>query len=308
MMSRFVTIGLGLAIGILPSSNPRAAEGPEPRVVDLWPGPAPGDEAAIGEEKLTKSDDGETIRSITNVSAPTLSIYRPEGDGDRARMAVVVCPGGGYNNLAWDHEGDQVARWLNSLGVTAAVLKYRVPRRPGWPADRPPPQALMDAQRALSLVRSHADDWGIDPARVGILGFSAGGHLGAWASTNFDRPSYEPVDEVDKASRRPDFAVLIYPGGVMPRNSDRLADEIRVSSETPPTFLAHAGDDRVSAENSILYYLALKRAGVPAELHIYASGGHGFGLRPGVKPASTWPRRCEEWMRDQGLLPKAGGR
>ena len=161
----------------------------------------------------------------------------------------------------------------------------------------------MDAQRAVSLVRSKAEGWGIDPKRIGILGFSAGGHLVAWASTNYDKRSYEPIDDADKADCRPDFAVAIYPGGVTRRNSTELSPEIRVTSQTPPTFLAHAGNDPVSAENSIFYYLALKHAGVPAELHIYSTGGHGFGMRKTGNPASTWPQRCEEWLRIQKILP-----
>ena len=166
----------------------------------------------------------------------------------------------------------------------------------------------MDAQRALGIVRSRAKEWEIDPAKIGILGFSAGGHLTTWVSTNYEKRTYEPVDEADKLSCRPDFAVAIYPGGVIQRNSDKLAPEIRVTSQTPPTFLAHAGDDRVSPENSVQYFLALKHAGVPADLHIYSSGGHGFGMRPGPKPSATWPKRCEEWMRDQGILkPKTSG-
>ena len=163
----------------------------------------------------------------------------------------------------------------------------------------------MDAQRALSLTRSKAADWGIDPKRVGILGFSAGGHLAAWASTNFEKPSYEPVDDADKTSRRPDFAVLIYPGGVLKRGTDQLAPEIRVSSETPPMFLAHAGDDPVTPEGSVALYLALKRAGVPAELHIYSKGGHGFGMRPSPNPSSTWTQRCEDWLQAQNILKTA---
>jgi len=163
----------------------------------------------------------------------------------------------------------------------------------------------MDAQRALSLLRSKAADLGIDTKRIGILGFSAGGHLGAWASTNADRRAYETIDAVDRIDCRPDFAVLIYPGGVVKRDSDVLAPEIRVTSQTPPMFFAHAGDDRVSPENSVQLYLALKRAGVPAELHIYASGGHGFGLRPSDKPCATWPKRCEEWLRSQGSSRRA---
>jgi acetyl esterase/lipase len=154
----------------------------------------------------------------------------------------------------------------------------------------------------LSLVRSKAAEWKLDPKRIGVLGFSAGGHLAAAASTNFDKPAYEPLDGIDKVSCRPDFAVLIYPGYLVGRDKNELAPDICVRKECPPMFFVHAGDDGVKAENSVLMYLALKRAGVPAELHVYASGGHGFGLRPSGKPVSTWPRRCADWLRSQGLL------
>jgi acetyl esterase/lipase len=299
MRSSAIVLTLILAAG-LPSIAP-AADAPGPTTLDLWPGPAPGEEGKIGEEKTEKARDGEAIRSITNVTKPTLKVYRPAEDQD-THVAIVVCPGGGYNMLAWDHEGEQVARWLNSLGVTAAVLKYRVPRRPGTPRGEPPKQALMDAQRALSIVRGKADDWGIDPKRVGILGFSAGGHLSAWASTNSETRAYEPVDATDKVSCRPDFAVVIYPGGVVKRGSDQLASEIRINSETPPMFIAQSHDDPVNPENAVRLYLALKHAGVPAELHIYSTGGHGYGLRPTGKPSATWPARCAEWLQDRGLL------
>ncbi|MBX6313535.1 MAG: alpha/beta hydrolase [Isosphaeraceae bacterium] len=298
---RIMVVGLSLLFVCGLATMGRMADAPAPTTLEVWPGPAPGEEGVIGEEKVERKPGEGTIRSITNVSKPTLTVYRPDRAKDTG-IAIIVCPGGGYNNLAWDHEGEQVARWLNSIGVTAALLKYRVPRRAGTPKDQPPPQALMDAQRALSLVRSKAADWGIDPKRIGILGFSAGGHLSAWAATNFDRRAYEPIDETDRITCRPDFAVLVYPGGVVKRGTDQLAPEIRVSDETPPIFLVHASDDRVSAENSIYLYLALKRAGVPAEMHIYASGGHGFGMRPSDKPCSTWPQRCEDWLRAQGVL------
>jgi acetyl esterase/lipase len=281
----------------------RADDAPKPTVLDVWPGPAPGENGAtVGEEKETRK--GDKVTSLTNVSKPTLSVYRPAADKNTG-VAILVFPGGGYTHLAVDHEGEQVAQWLNSIGVTAAVLKYRVPRRPGTPQGTPPQQALMDAQRAISLVRSKAGDWGVDPKRVGVLGFSAGGHLGAWVSTNADKRAYEPVDDNDKVSIRPDFAVLIYAGGVVKRGSDQLAPEIRVNSETPPTFLVHATND--SSENSALLYLALKRAGVPAELHIFSTGGHGFGMRPNTQPYAAWPKRCEEWLRTQGILKADSG-
>ena len=280
----------------------RGAEGPT--TLDVWPGRPPSESGSIGEEKVTTARDGKTIVGITNVSKPTLTVHRPEKSKDTG-VAVLVCPGGGYNNLAWDHEGEQVARWLNTLGITAAVLKYRVPRRPDTPRGEPPTQPLQDAQRALRLIRSKAADWGIDTKKLGMLGFSAGGHLTAAAETNADRPSYEAIDEVDRQSCRPDFAVLIYPGGAIKRGSDELRPEIRISSAAPPTFLVHASDDP-GVENSVRLYLAFKQAGVPAELHIYGTGGHGFGMRPSNKPHGSWPQRCEEWMRSQGILSAAG--
>ncbi|MFO0910394.1 MAG: alpha/beta hydrolase [Isosphaeraceae bacterium] len=211
--------------------------------------------------------------------------------------------GGGYNILAMDLEGREVAEWLNSIGVTAVVLKYRVPRRPDTSKTDPPAVALMDAQRAVSLVRSKAKEWEIDPDRIGILGFSAGGHLAAWTATHGDRRSYEESDAVDRASCRPDFAVLVYPAYLQKKDDpDTLSPEIRVSSQTPPTFLAHADNDPINPENSALFFLAMKRANVPVELHIYKSGGHGFGLRPEGTPCSTWPQRCEEWLKDRGII------
>jgi acetyl esterase/lipase len=215
---------------------------------------------------------------------------------------MVVCPGGGYNMLAWDHEGEQVAQWLNKLGVTTVLLKYRVPRRSDTPKGQPPKQALMDAQRAIALTRSHAGEWKIDPKRVGILGFSAGGHLSAWAATNPDKRAYEAVDDADKGNLRPDFAVIIYPGGVVKRGTNQLSEEIRVDEKTPPAFIAMSHDDPVNTDNAVELYLALKRAKVPAELHIFSTGGHGYGMRPGEAPYAAWPQRCEEWMKAMKLL------
>ena len=294
------TIGLGLLLlpGVL--SHVRAEDAPKPETMNLWPKEVPGETGSIGEEKATKNAEGRTT-GLTNISVPTITVYRPEADKSNG-LGVVVCPGGGYNMLAWDHEGEQVARWLNSIGATAVLLKYRVPRREGTGRGEPPQQALMDAQRALSLTRSHASDWNIDPHRVGILGFSAGGHLATWASTNPDKRAYESVDDADKADCRPDFAVVIYPGGVVKRGTSDLSAEIRVDDKTPPMFIAMSNDDPVGPENAVQLYLALKRAKVPAELHIYATGGHGYGLRKSGKPSATWPVRCAEWLKDQGLI------
>jgi len=303
MTSRATGFGWLLVLTLAAAGG--AADGP--MTVDLWPGQAPGEDGSVGEEKLDRKPGETAIRGITNVTKPTLSVYRPD-PAKETGVAVVVFPGGGYNMLAWDHEGEQVARWLNSIGVTAAVLKYRVPRRADTPKGTPPTQALMDAQRAIGIVRGKASEWGVDPKRIGVLGFSAGGHLAAWSSTNYDRRAYEPIDDADKADCRPDFAVLIYPGGAVTRGTTDLSPEIKVGSQTPPMFLAHAGDDPVSPENSVAIYLALKRAGVPAELHIYTSGGHGFGLRPTGNPSSTWPARCEEWLRTRGVLKPSQAR
>lgn len=274
-----------------------ATRGAEPLTLDVWPDKVSGEQGDIGEEAFQPPNGkGKPVKRLTNVTKPTITVYRPAKELDTG-AAVLICPGGGYNILAWDLEGTEVADWLNSIGVTGIVLKYRVPRR----QDREKHDApLQDAQRAVSLVRKHAEEWGIDSARIGILGFSAGGHLSATASTNFDERHYDRIDDVDSISCRPNFTVLIYPAYL--QEGGELAPEIRVTAETPQTFFAHASDDGISSENSIAMYLALKKLKVPAELHIYASGGHGFGLRPSDHPASTWPQRCEQWMRSRGLL------
>jgi acetyl esterase/lipase len=295
-----ILIAAPLLLALAAASPGIAAE--KPLIVDVWPGKPPGEKGEIGAEKVLDLKPGEKpVQRVTNVTHPTLSIFRPAKDKDTG-AAVVIAPGGGYNILAWDLEGEEVAAWLNGIGVTGIVLKYRVPRRMGTPGGAAPPQALMDAQRAISLVRSKATEWGIDPKRIGMLGFSAGGHLTAWTATNYDKRSYEPADDIDKVSCRPDFVVLVYPAYLLAKDKDELAADIRVTKETPPTFFAHAGDDGVKAENSVVMYLALKKAGVPAEVHIFASGGHGFGLRPSAQPCSTWPQRCADWMKMRGYL------
>lgn len=265
----------------------------KPLEIAVYPGKVPGETEA----KADKVTGVIPNRRVNEVTVPTLTVYRPSKAKDTG-AAVVIAPGGGYSVLAWDHEGEEVAAWLNNLGVTGIVLKYRVPRRPDHPK-----YPLQDAQRAISLVRSKAKEWGIDPDRIGMLGFSAGGHLTAVAATNADQRAYEPIDEADKYSCRPDFAVVVYPGGLLAKGKAELVPEVRVGKETPPMFLVHSGDDKVSPENSVLLFLALKRAGVPAELHIYASGGHGYGLnRSKYAPAAQWPVRCEEWLRSRGVL------
>ena len=269
----------------------------------LWPKGAPGEKGDIGVEQDTSKPGeglvgGKRVVRLGNVSIPTLTLYRPPKRKDTG-AAVVVCPGGGYNILAMDLEGTEVCQWLNSAGVTAVLLKYRVPARKGLERYAAP---LQDAQRALGLVRFHAAEWHIDSKRIGIMGFSAGGHLSAVASTRFEKRAYEPVDEADQASCRPDFTMLVYPAYLIRKEGPELSPELTVTSNTPPTFLVQAGDDRVRVENSLFYYLALKKAGVPAEMHLFASGGHGYGLRASDKAVVSWPKRAEEWMRKLGVL------
>lgn len=266
-------------------------------VLPLWSGSVPGERGDVEAEQTLPPRDGEApVQRVTNVTQPTLSVYRPAPEKANG-TAVIVCPGGGYQILAWDKEGTEVAQWLNSLGITAAVLKYRVPRR----AERPKHLApLQDVQRAIRLVRQHAAEWNLAADRIGILGFSAGGHLSATAATNFDQTYYVAVDQADQLSCRPDFVVLIYPAYLV--EAGKLSAEIRVNEKTPPVFFVHAGDDRIGPENSIGMYLALKQAEVPAELHVFTSGGHGFGLRPSDHPVSQWPRQCADWLRNRGWI------
>jgi acetyl esterase/lipase len=271
--------------------------------IPLWPSGAPGEKGDIGPERdMTKAGDGlpggKPVIRLGNVTNPTITLYRPPQEKDTG-AAMVVCPGGGYSILAMDLEGTEVCQWLNSAGVTGVLLKYRVPARKGAERYTAP---LQDAQRAVGLVRSHAAEWHIDPKRIGIMGFSAGGHLSAVASTHFEKRTYEPVDEADQASCRPDFTMLIYPAYLIRKEGPDLAPELTVTSNTPPTFLVQAEDDPVHVENSLFYYLALQNAKVPAEMHLFADGGHGYGLRDSDKAVISWPKRAEEWMRGLGVL------
>jgi acetyl esterase/lipase len=281
-----------------------------PLVVELWPGKVPDETGNIAPEKSLMSpkldrkqvEVTEPTKMVTNVSRPTITIYRPAKDKDTG-TAVLICPGGGYWNLYWQLEGEEVAAWLNSLGVTGIVLKYRVPRRPDEPKGQPARRPLQDAQRAVSLVRSKASQWGIVPQRLGMAGFSAGGHLAIAAATNFEKRSYDPIDDIDKISCRPDFAILLYSGYLKSKDKDELSPGLHIPAGTPPVFLAHGGDDIISPpEHSVVMYLALKRAGVPAELHIYATAAHDFGVRTSDHPCSTWTRACANWLRHLGLL------
>jgi acetyl esterase/lipase len=283
----------------------------EPLAIQLWPGTVPGDFGTIGPERVRAPSEAPTKNAkwITNVTKPALAIF-PAAKEKNTGTAVIVCPGGGYWNLAWDLEGEEVAAWLNSIGISGVVLKYRVPRRPGQPERLPAPGPLLDAQRAISLIRSRAGEWNINPEQIGIIGFSAGGHLALATATQFDQRAYDGIDAIDKVSCRPNFAVAVYPGYLIEQqtagnetNKNLLAPYIRISKETPPVMLVHANDDPVAgAENSAIMYLALKRANIPAELHLYAHGGHGFGVRKSSLPSSTWTERCADWLHDLGML------
>jgi acetyl esterase/lipase len=289
-----------------------AAAADSRQVVELWPGAAPDETGNLGPEKTRMSPQldrkqvevTEPTTLVTNVSKPTITIYRPAKDKD-TDTAVLICPGGGYWDLYWQLEGEEVAEWLNSLGVTGMILKYRVPRRPDEPKGVPARRPLQDAQRAVSLVRSKATEWGIGPQRIGMVGFSAGGHLAIATATSFEKRTYAPIDDIDKASPRPDFAIGVYSGYLKTKDKDELASGLSIPAGTPPIFLAHGGDDIISSpEHSVVMYLALKRAGVPAELHIYATAAHDFGVRPSKHPCSTWVQSCANWLRHQGFLDK----
>lgn len=271
----------------------------------LWPGAAPGDTNSFGEERdLTKPTEnliaGKRVIRLGNISQPSLTIFRPKKSKDTG-AAVMVCPGGGYHILAMDLEGTEVCQWLNSLGVTAALLKYRVPKRPGREKHAAP---LQDAQRAFSLLRHRAKEFGVDPQRLGVMGFSAGAHLSAALSTTEDR-TYPPMDEADKTSLRPAFTALIYPGYLTVKElGDKTPPEIRVTTNTPPTFIAMSQDDPVRIENALHYALTLQQSKVPLELHIYPKGGHGYGLRRTTEPVTSWPDRLADWMRAGGWLKR----
>jgi acetyl esterase/lipase len=258
----------------------------------------PDEPQKVGPERYLESKAGQpAIRRLTDVGTPTLTIYQPPAD-KRTATAILVAPGGGYNILAIEHEGTQVCEWLQSLGITAALLKYRVPRRAGQVPDNL--AMIQDAQRAVSLLRSRAQELGVDPQRIGMIGFSAGGNLTAWACLA-EKRYYSPQDEHDRISSRPDFALLIYPAWLVDKQG-QLKPEFRPSKTSPPMFFVHSSDDPISSDSSVALYLALKQQGVSAELHLYASGGHGYGMRPVPHPCASWPQRAAEWLQDRGFL------
>jgi acetyl esterase/lipase len=301
-------IALGCGHALAATWQPSAGHTQMP----IWPGPPPDARPMPGPEKVVTTSHlvaGRHYSAILDVSQPTMTIYSPHGKNTGA--AVVVLPGGGFAALAIDLEGTEVCDWLTSRGVTCVLLKYRVPSEPhDWRCDcshdnlATSTRSLEDLQRTVGLVRLHAGQWHIDPHKIGVLGFSAGGYLAAEISTKYRQRLYAPLDAADKQSARPDFAVLVYPGHLATDNNG-LNPNVPVSSETPPTFLVQAEDDNVDGvEQSLVYYAALKKAGAPVEMHLYANGGHAFGLRRTAFPITGWPLLVETWLRTIGMTQK----
>jgi acetyl esterase/lipase len=305
-------VPVSFALAILPvclAAQQQPAWQPEPghRQIPIWPNGAPGAQAnSPAEVDTTTAKDnliaGRPLIRLGNVSVPTITLYDPTGKSGASgsRPAVVVFPGGGYNILAIDLEGTEVCDWLNGAGIACVLLKYRVPGTGPYPKSA---AALQDAQRAVGLVRQHATEWGIDPNHVGVLGFSAGAHLAAALSTHFDKRLYDSVDAADQLSCRPDFAVVVYPGYLALAEKGMIANpDIQPTEQTPPTFIVQAEDDPVHVENATTYFLQLKNAKVPAELHIYSEGGHGYGLRRTALPVTTWPDSVMTWLHTIQVL------
>jgi len=319
MSMRYRGSNVLLAILAFAAVEPRAGAGqsawqPSPghTQVPIWPGAVPDARPTEGPEESGTVVDGAGRSTLVagkpwvyvrNVSQPTLTVYPPVGHN--TRVAVVVFPGGGYNVLAIDLEGKEICDWLTSRGITCVLLKYRVPCLKTGPY-RDCRAALVDAQRAVGLVRFRAAQWHVDPHRIGVLGTSAGGHMVAAISTHFEKRLYPIVDAADHESCRPDFALALYPGHLaVPEENFALNPDIQVTRRTPPTFLLHAQDDPIDpVENSLAYYSALRKAGVPAEMHVFGTGGHAFGLRPTESPITRWPPLAETWLRTIGVITR----
>lgn len=287
--------------------------------IRIWPGtppdnkPMPGPEfsGVVNTKGVPKTIAGKPYGYVINVSDPTMTVYSPTGPNTGA--AVVVFPGGGFSVLAIDLEGTEVCGWLTARGVSCILLKYRVPSEPYDPkCDCNPDnlatstRSLQDAQRTLGLVRLHAKEWHIDPHKVGVLGFSAGGFLAAEAATRYKTRLYAPIDDADKESARPDFAVLVYPGHLVADKQAgvELNPNVPVTSETPPTFLVQAQDDTMDGVHQVLaYYIAATKVGAPTEMHLFAQGGHAFGLRHTEKTITDWPQLVETWLHSIGMTP-----
>src|SRR5580704_10454924 len=327
-----IALLVAFAFGSLSAQKPVWQPSPGHTQIPIWPGAAPDPQPVAGPETVEIDPKfliaGKPVVGVSNVTQPTMTVYSPEGKNTGA--AVVVLPGGGYQGLAMDLEGTEVCDWLTPKGITCVLLKYRVTDVGPYPKSGPYPEspmALEDAQRTMGLVRFHAAEWRLDPHKIGVLGFSAGGHLVAAMSTHFEHRLYPAVDAADRESCRPNFAVAIYPGhlslsaaqwdanqGVKkfvvshPANADRdlsLNPDLHVTRQTPPTFLLQAEDDHVDNVNdSLAYYIALKNAGVPVEMHLYAQGGHAFGLRRTKLSITAWPQLVDTWLGTIGMVPE----
>ncbi len=274
------------------------------QTIPLWPHGAPGPKNAGGEERdtTTPQDDliaGRYVIRSTDIADPILTVY-PAPSRNNSGAAVLVFPGGGYRILAYDLEGTEVCQMLNRLGVNAILVKYRVPQPAGIPRFSEP---LQDAQRAIGLVRLHAKEWAIDPARVGVLGFSAGGHLSALLSNSEDKRTYRELDAADRQSAHPNFTILVYPAYLSVEDKGvELSPEVRPGPQTAPTFIVQAEDDKTFIGSTLVYYRALQLAHIPTEMHLYSAGGHGFGVRPTSNPVTGWPALLEAWLRYQKIL------
>lgn len=271
--------------------------------LEIWPGDLPAGSVEMAPKVIAKLESELTQERIRFVDRATLTVY-PAPRETANGCAVIICPGGGYNILAWPKEGLEVAEWFNSIGVTAFVLKYRVPRRN---QDRIHWEPMQDIQRAIRFVRHHADQWKIDPGRIGTLGFSAGGHLTVMSGVQYNTKSYDRVDEADDLSCRPDFICPIYAAYLGDKYNDRVAELgplITVTKDTPPAFMAVTWDDSMRGAQSALLFARLREQGVPAELHAYAKGGHGYGMRPSDNPVSKWNEHLHAWLKSSGFLNK----
>jgi len=272
-------------------------------VINLWPNDPPGERMTVGpEQDMTKETDkliaGRRIIKLGNVKTPQAHVYLPPIN-IRTGASVVICPGGGFSILAWDLEGTEIAQWLTTQGITAIILKYRVPTRNQEPSWLAPAQ---DAQRTISLVRSRADEWKLDRSKVAILGFSAGGTTAVRASLA-EKRLYDPIDEADAEACLPDRSILIYSGGLPGDIEASTLKTMNITEKSPPVFLAHAFDDFVPVQGAANMLLAMKKVGVPAELHIYDAGGHGYGLRSQHKfPVTMWNKPCEDWLCRAGWI------
>ena len=270
----------------------------------IWPGVPPDAQPFAGSEVAITTKDliaGRPILIVTNVSQPTMTVYSPKGTN--TGVVVVVFPGGGYRVVAMDLEGTEVCDWLTSWGITAVLLKYRAPT-PRLGAYSESRLALEDAQRTLGLVRFHAAKWHVNPHKIGVIGFSAGGHMVTATSTHFAKREYPAVDAADRESCRPDFAIALYPGHLWDEDTGFVLNpNVPVTTNTPPTFLLQAENDPVdNVNNSLVYYIALKKVGVPVEMHLYAQGGHAYGLRRTKLPITEWPQLVETWLKTIGMI------